>query len=339
MDLLTKLNPNQKKAVLHTDGPLLILAGAGSGKTRVITHRIAYLIHTKHINPTRIFAVTFTNKAAEEMKSRIMDLAGPGGNSVFVKTFHSAAVYILRRWGERIGIHPSFSIYDSGDQEDVIKSILIDMRLDPKKLKPSTLASQISEIKDKAELLEGSDISMLLPKYHALDFSELYKEYGKRLREANALDFNDLLIKTVELLRKDQETLSDLQRRWQYFMVDEYQDTNFAQYLIAKYLASGSRNLCVVGDDDQSIYSWRGADIRNILNFEKDYPDAMVVTLEENYRSTRPILDAASSVIRNNQQRKNKKIISQRGDGEARVHYLGLKHYFHFHLPKNRQDF
>ena len=320
MDLLTKLNPNQKKAVLHTDGPLLILAGAGSGKTRVITHRIAYLIHTKHINPTRIFAVTFTNKAAEEMKNRIMDLAGPGGNSVFVKTFHSAAVYILRRWGERIGIHPSFSIYDSGDQEDVIKSILIDMRLDPKKLKPSTLASQISEIKDRAELLEGANIDLLLPKYHALDFSELYKEYGKRLREANALDFNDLLIKTVELLRKNPETLSDLQRRWQYFMVDEYQDTNFAQYLIAKFLASGSRNLCVVGDDDQSIYSWRGADIRNILNFEKDYPDAMVVTLEENYRSTRPILDAASSVIRNNQQRKNKKIISQRGDGEAPVY-------------------
>ncbi len=316
MNLLENLNENQKKAVVHTEGPLLILAGAGSGKTRVITHRIAYLIHEKRVRPWNIFAVTFTNKAAEEMKKRVISLTGPEGNSVFVKTFHAASVYILRRFGHRIGIEQNFSIYDQGDQEQVIKEILVSMRLDPKKIKPSSLASKISEIKDKADLVEGAQLDLLLPDYYAFDFSELYREYHVKLRQNNALDFNDLIIKTVGLLRDDGATLAELQRRWHYFMIDEYQDTNHAQYLLAKYLSYQSRNICVVGDDDQSIYSWRGADIRNILDFEKDYDDAQVITLDRNYRSRQPILDSASSLIRNNVNRKEKNLQACKGDGE-----------------------
>ncbi len=319
MNLLENLNTNQREAVLHTDGPLLILAGAGSGKTRVITHRIAYLIQEKRVHPSNIFAVTFTNKAAEEMKNRVMGLVGPAGNSVFIKTFHSSSSFILRRFGDRIGIPPAFSIYDQSDQESVVKEILLDMRLDPKKVRPSMIVSKISEVKEKAELLEGTDLSLLLPDYYAFNFEEIYTLYHEKLRANNALDFNDLLVKAVELLRASGPVLEELQRRWRYFMVDEYQDTSYAQYLIARYLAAKSRNICVVGDDDQSIYSWRGADIRNILNFEKDYPEAKVVTLEENYRSSEPILHAAASVIINNINRKIKNIRSTRGDGEPVV--------------------
>ncbi len=319
MSTLEHLNPNQKKAVLHTEGPLLILAGAGSGKTRVITHRIAHLLQKKGVHPANIFAVTFTNKAAEEMKNRVMQLVGPAGNSVFIKTFHSSSSYILRRFGEHIGIPPGFSIYDRNDQESVIKEILLDMRLDPKKVRPSIVVSKISEVKERAELLDGTDLSLLLPDYYAFNFEEIYTLYHDKLRTNNALDFNDLLIKAVELMKTSRPVLEELQRRWRFFMVDEYQDTSYAQYLIAHYLSSKSRNICVVGDDDQSIYSWRGADIRNILNFEKDYPDAMVVTLEENYRSSEPILNAASSVILNNMNRKIKNIRSTRGDGEPVV--------------------
>jgi len=319
MDLLENLNPNQRKAVEHTEGPLLILAGAGSGKTRVITHRIAYLMREKHVSPYRIFAVTFTNKAAEEMRKRVIGLTGPEGTSVFMKTFHSASVYILRRFGERIGIEKNFSIYDQGDQEQVIKGILEKMRIDPKKVKPSSIASKISEIKDKADLVDGARLDLLLPDYYAFDFQELYREYHQRLRQNNALDFNDLIIKTVELLRNDAPTLGELQSRWQYFMIDEYQDTNHAQYLMALLLSSQSRNICVVGDDDQSIYSWRGADIRNILDFEKDYDDARVITLDENYRSRQPILDSASHVIRNNVHRKEKNLKACKGEGEPVV--------------------
>ncbi|MCP4136165.1 MAG: UvrD-helicase domain-containing protein [bacterium] len=319
MDLLEKLNENQKEAVLHTDGPLLILAGAGSGKTRVITHRIAHLINDLKIPPYNIFAVTFTNKAAEEMKNRVIDIIGPSGNSVFMRTFHSAAVFILRRYGDAIGIPQTFSIYDMSDQQSVIKDVLLEMRLDPKKIKPSMVASKISEIKDKAALMEGDEMEKHMPDYFSFNFSEVYSQYHKKLAKANALDFNDLLIKTVELFRNSPKSLQELQRKWRYFMVDEYQDTNYAQYLIAKYLAAASRNLCVVGDDDQSIYSWRGADIRNILDFEKDYEDAGSITLEHNYRSTEPILKAASAVILNNINRKEKKIIAARGEGEPAV--------------------
>jgi len=319
MDLVSSLNENQKNAVEHTEGPLLILAGAGSGKTRVITHRIAQLIHNNGVRPYNIFAVTFTNKAAGEMKERITSLIGPQGNSVFVKTFHSASVYILRRYGELIGIPSAFTIYDQSDQEQVLKRVLVEMRLDPKKIKPSMLASKISEIKDKASLVQGVSLSSLIPDYFSFDFEEIYTQYHKELTKANALDFNDLLIKTVELLRNSPEVLQRLQTQWHYFMVDEYQDTNYAQYIITKMLAAHSKNICVVGDDDQSIYSWRGADIRNILNFEEDYPDAMVITLEENYRSSQEILKTASSVIENNLNRKEKKVVAVRGEGEVPI--------------------
>ncbi len=319
MTILENLNEHQREAVTRTDGPLLILAGAGSGKTRVITHRIAYLVDEKHVPPTSIFAVTFTNKATEEMKNRIVRLIGPAGSSVFIKTFHAAAVYILRRYGERIGVHSGFSIYDTSDQASLIKEILKELRLDPKKIRPESIASKISEIKDRAEIIDGADPALLMQKNLPFDFPEIYTKYQEGLNKSNALDFNDLLIKTVALLREDPATLAALQRQWKYFMVDEYQDTNYAQYLIAKYLASASRNLCVVGDDDQSIYSWRGADIRNILNFEKDYADAAVVTLGTNYRSTDPILAAASAVIKNNLNRKDKALTSDRGDGERVV--------------------
>jgi DNA helicase-2/ATP-dependent DNA helicase PcrA len=319
MDLLSKMNPPQREATLHTDGPLLILAGAGSGKTRVITHRIGYLVQEKHVAPTSIMAVTFTNKAADEMKKRIIDMIGPLGKSVFVKTFHSAAVYILRRYGKAIGIPDNFSIYDSRDQEDLVKEILIELRVDVKKIKPFGIVSKISEIKDKAQLVEGADLLAMMPKIFGVNFPEVYEEYHRRLRSRNALDFNDLLIETVSLLRKSDETLAKLQHIWKYFMIDEYQDTNTAQYLIAKYIASKTRNLCVVGDDDQSIYSWRGADITNILNFERDYPEAKVIKLEYNYRSTKEILDAAGQVISNNTQRMGKGIIAARGEGELPV--------------------
>lgn len=325
-DILKNLNENQKAAVLHTDGPLLILAGAGSGKTRVITHRIAHLINNG-VKPWNIFAVTFTNKACEEMKKRVMDIAGPQGNSVFIKTFHSAAVYILRRFGEDIKIPSNFTIYDSGDQEDVIKRILADMNLDPKKVKPSMIASRISEVKDSERFIEGVDVNMLLPDYFSFNFEEIFKKYQQKLSENNALDFNDLLIKTVELLRNSKRALTEMQRMWQYFMIDEYQDTNHSQYIIAKYLASASRNICVVGDDDQSIYSWRGADIRNILTFEKDYENTKIITLGENYRSSRQILDAAYSVIKNNENRKEKDIIAFRGDGERAVWCMANNEY------------
>jgi len=318
MDILNNLNDAQREAVTHTEGPLLILAGAGSGKTRVITHRIAYLIENG-VRPYNIFAVTFTNKAAEEMRNRVMNIVGPSGNSVFIKTFHSAAVYILRRFGEAAGIPKNFTIYDTRDQEDVIKRILVDMRLDPKKVKPSMIASKISEIKDSESYLEGADVSLMLPDYFSFDFREVFTKYHGKMAENNALDFNDLLIKTVGLLRSSQHALSELQRMWRYFMIDEYQDTNYSQYLIAKYLASASRNICVVGDDDQSIYSWRGADIRNILNFEKDYENARSITLDTNYRSTRQILEAASCVVKNNENRKEKNVHTSRGDGENLV--------------------
>ena len=315
MDLLQKLNEEQYNAVTYSDGPLLILAGAGSGKTRVITYRIAHLIKVAGIPPYAIVAVTFTNKAAEEMRNRIKGLIGPIGESVMIKTFHALAVYILRRHGDAIGIAPNFTIYDSRDQESLIKDILHDIHIDPKAIKPSMIAEKISSIKESSHYIQGGDITLLLPKYHSFNFQEIFTSYQQKLKQSNALDFSDLLIYTVQLLRNSQ-VLTTLQSRWRYFMVDEYQDTNFAQYLIAKYLASQTKNICVVGDDDQSIYSWRGADIRNILNFEKDYPDAKVITLHKNYRSTAPILQAASYVIKNNYRRKDKKLTSHRGDGE-----------------------
>ncbi|HOF35114.1 MAG TPA: 3'-5' exonuclease [Spirochaetota bacterium] len=314
MDILESLNESQKEAVLATEGPLLIFAGAGSGKTKVITHRIAHLIRDLRVPPYKIFAVTFTNKAAGEMKKRISSIIGGSGDDVFVKTFHSASVYILRRFGEKIGIHPNYSIYDTSDQESIVKAILGEMNIDVQKYAKRVI-SKISEVKDKAELIEGADPYAFLPKEYAVNYAEIYDEYNKRLRAANALDFNDLLIYAVKLLRDSPEVIETLQNKWSYFMIDEYQDTNRAQYMMAKYLAAKSRNICVVGDDDQSIYSWRGADISNILNFEKDYPEAKVIKLETNYRSTSYILDAAYSVVKNNRTRKDKRLNSFRGEG------------------------
>jgi len=312
---LQKLNQEQYKAVTHIEGPLLILAGAGSGKTRVITYRIAHLIKNIGIPPYSIVAVTFTNKAAQEMQNRIKGLIGPIGESVMIKTFHSLAVYILRRHGEAIGIPSNFTIYDDHDQESVIKDILRNLNIDPKAVKPSMIAEKISRIKESKHYIEGGDVTPLLPKFHSFNFPEIFTQYHEKCKAANALDFSDLLVRTVQLLR-NKEVLHKLQSRWKYFMIDEYQDTNLAQYLIAKYLSSETKNICVVGDDDQSIYSWRGADIRNILNFEKDYPDAMVITLHRNYRSTEPILNAAWHVIKHNYNRKDKSLTSHRGDGE-----------------------
>lgn len=316
MDIRKHLNEEQYKAVTHIDGPLLILAGAGSGKTRVITYRITHLIKNAGIPPYKIVAVTFTNKAANEMQIRIRDLIGPIGESVMIKTFHSLAVYILRRFGQCIGIPSNFTIYDDHDQESVIKDILRNLSIDPKAVKPSMIAEKISRIKESKHYIEGGDITPLLQKFHSFNFPEIFSQYHERCKAANALDFSDLLVRTVELLR-NKEVLHTLQSRWKYFMIDEYQDTNLAQYLISKYLSSETKNICVVGDDDQSIYSWRGADIRNILNFEKDFPNAMVITLHKNYRSTEPILNAAGHVIKHNYNRKDKNLTSNRGDGEA----------------------
>ncbi len=317
MHITEDLNKEQQEAVTTTEGPLLIFAGAGSGKTRVITHRIAYLIHQTGVAPLSIFAVTFTNKAAEEMRNRIVQLAGPVGKDVFIRTFHSASVYILRNHGDRIDIPRSFTIYDRQDQESVVKKIIRDeLKMDPKRLRPSTLISRISSIKDRAEFVEDSDISSLMPEVPYISFHELFDRYHQVLRENRALDFNDLIIETVRLFREAPEVLESLQRRWRYFMVDEYQDTNYAQYLMVRYLSSVSQNLCVVGDDDQSIYSWRGADIRNILNFEQDFSRTRTVTLNRNYRSAHPILQAAASVIKNNFNRKEKDLQSVVDDGE-----------------------
>ncbi|MCX7678302.1 MAG: UvrD-helicase domain-containing protein [Spirochaetes bacterium] len=320
MNMLDQLNNNQREAVMFTNGPLLILAGPGSGKTRVITHRIAYLIKEKLVPPSAIFAVTFTNKACEEMKKRVIDMIGPIARDVFIKTFHSASVYILRRYGDRIGIPSNFAIYDTTDQESVVKDILMSMNIDPHRVKPSSLVAKISEIKEREEYIDGIEVTTLFPKYSYFDFKELFDEYHKVLEKNCALDFNDLLIRCVELLRNVPEVLEKLQSRWKFFMIDEYQDTNHAQYLLAMLLSRSSRNICVVGDDDQSIYSWRGADIRNILEFERDFPDAKVIVLEKNYRSHARILDAAKAVVKNNVQRKEKNIQSIKNDGELPVY-------------------
>ncbi|MCL2025652.1 MAG: UvrD-helicase domain-containing protein, partial [Leptospirales bacterium] len=317
MDITGSLNKNQREAVLHTEGPLLILAGAGSGKTKVITHRIAHIINENKAAPHSIFAVTFTNKAAEEMRTRVINLVGPAGNSVFVKTFHSAAVYILRKYGNLLGIPRNFSIYDTNDQASLIKTILEEMKIDTKKNKPSQIVSIISEIKDRPDFVDGGASFFNAYDFrYIFNFQEVFDIYHERMAKQNALDFNDLLIKSVELLRRSPETLSALQRQWKYFMVDEYQDTNRVQYIMTKALASATKNLCVVGDDDQSIYSWRGADIRNILDFEKDYSSAAVITLEENYRSSSQIIEAASHVIQNNVERKEKNVLAVNGEGE-----------------------
>ena len=299
------LNDRQKEAVLHTDGPLLILAGAGSGKTRVLTHRIAYLIAEKGVNPWNILAITFTNKAAHEMRERVDKIAGSEGGSVWVSTFHSTCVRILRRHIDRLGYDNNFTIYDADDQKTLIKEICRKMNIDTKKVKERALLAQISHAKD--ELLNPDEMEMNAgADFNQKRAAQVYREYQAALRRNNALDFDDLICKTVELFQNCGDVLQSYQERFRYIMVDEYQDTNTAQFKFVSLLASRYENLCVVGDDDQSIYRFRGANIGNILGFERVFPDAKVIRLEQNYRSTQNILNAANGVIANNTERKEK---------------------------------
>ena len=314
MSIYDTLNDMQQKAVFHVDGPLLILAGAGSGKTRVLTHRAAYLIEEKGVNPWNIMAITFTNKAAGEMRERIDNIVGFGSESIWVSTFHSSCVRMLRRHIDKLGYDTNFTIYDSDDSKTVMKDICKKLNIDTKYLKEKTILAAISNAKNE----------MMSPEQYILehtgDYSkkrigEAYKEYQDRLKKNNALDFDDLLVKTVELFLNCPEVLDHYQERFKYIMVDEYQDTNTVQFRFVSLLAAKYGNLCVVGDDDQSIYKFRGANIENILNFEKVFPDALVIKLEQNYRSTKMILDAANAVIANNKNRKDKKLWTDKTEG------------------------
>lgn len=309
------LNSMQREAVFCTEGPLLILAGAGSGKTRVLTHRAAYLIEEKGVNPYHILAITFTNKAAEEMRERIDKLVGFGSESIWVSTFHAACVRILRRYIDRLGYDNHFTIYDSDDQKSLMKDVCKRLQIDTKIYKEKMFLGVISSAKD--ELISPEEFTLRA----AGDFAKekqaaVYREYQAMLHKNNALDFDDLIVKTVELFKHDAEVLNNYQERFKYIMVDEYQDTNTAQFELVRLLASKYRNLCVVGDDDQSIYKFRGANIKNILNFEDVYPEAKVIKLEQNYRSTQNILNAANFVIANNVGRKSKSLWTENDEGE-----------------------
>ena len=314
MSIYESLNPVQQEAVYHTEGPLLILAGAGSGKTRVLTHRIAYLIDECQVNQWNILAITFTNKAAGEMRERVDQIVDFGAEDIWVSTFHSTCVRILRRYIDRLGYDRSFTIYDGDDQKTVIKEVCKKLNIDTKVYKERTLLSAISSAKDE---MIGPKEYLLRSEgdYARQRIAQVYEEYQKRLRSNNALDFDDLLFKTVELFKTDAEVLNYYQDRFKYIMVDEYQDTNTVQFQFVSLLAAKYRNLCVVGDDDQSIYKFRGANIHNILDFEKTFPDAKVIKLEQNYRSTKTILDAANGVIHHNQGRKDKTLWTDNEQG------------------------
>ncbi|MBM7839016.1 DNA helicase-2/ATP-dependent DNA helicase PcrA [Alkalihalobacillus xiaoxiensis] len=311
--MLSGLNPEQRKAVVHTDGPLLLMAGAGSGKTRVLTHRISYLLRKNQTPPWAVLALTFTNKAAREMKDRVIDLVGPIAEDIWISTFHSMCVRILRRDIDRIGYTRNFTILDSSDQLSVIKQILKNKNLDTKKFDPRAILGIISSAKN--ELQTAKQFNKQQQEMFQQVAGEVYVEYEKRLKVNNALDFDDLIMKTIQLFADVPEVLEFYQRKFQYIHVDEYQDTNKAQYKLVKMIADRLQNICVVGDSDQSIYAWRGADIQNILSFEKDYPDATVILLEQNYRSTKTILDAANQVISNNGNRKPKNLWTENQDG------------------------
>lgn len=315
MSLLDTLNEQQKQAVMTTEGPLLILAGAGSGKTRVLTHRTAYLIDELGVNPYNIMAITFTNKAAGEMRERIDKMVGYGSESIWVSTFHSTCVRILRRYIDRLGYSTNFTIYDADDQKTLMKDICKRLNIDTKIHKERMFLSAISSAKD--ELIDPIEFETRAAGDYAKRIqAQVYREYQQVLRQNNALDFDDLIMKTVELFKLDGEVLNAYQERLRYIMVDEYQDTNTAQFELIRLLANKYKNLCVVGDDDQSIYKFRGANIYNILNFEKHFPDATVIKLEQNYRSTQNILDAANGVIANNVGRKEKSLWTDNGTGD-----------------------
>ncbi|MFC7745944.1 DNA helicase PcrA [Lentibacillus kimchii] len=320
-ELVNGLNEQQQEAVKHTDGPLLIMAGAGSGKTRVLTHRIAYLLAEKDVSPRSVLAITFTNKASREMKDRVNKLVGAEGKQIWVSTFHAMCVRILRRDSDRIGYSQNFTILDSGDQLSVVKQILKDLNIDPKKFNPKSMLGQISSAKN--ELITPEEYSKNAADFFQRQVSQIYERYQKTLRKNQALDFDDLIMQTIHLFERVPEVLEYYQRRFQYIHVDEYQDTNHAQYYLVQQLASRFQNLCVVGDSDQSIYGWRGADITNIMSFEQDYPSARVIYLEQNYRSTKSILEAANHVIAHNTGRKPKNLWTDNQDGNKVNYYQG----------------
>ncbi|MFU0827143.1 MAG: ATP-dependent DNA helicase [Lachnoclostridium sp.] len=327
MSIYDTLNKEQRKAVEHDKGPLLILAGAGSGKTRVLTHRIAYLIEHRNVSPWNILAITFTNKAANEMRERVDKILGYCSQNIWVSTFHSTCVKILRRWIDLIGYDRSFTIYDTDDQMSLMREVCKYLNIDTKVLKERTLLSIISSAKD--ELISPEEFELnAVGDFNKTKYAAVYKEYQKRLKSSNALDFDDLIFKTVELFQASKEALTYYQQRFRYILVDEYQDTNTAQFKLISLLADGinedgikEHNLCVVGDDDQSIYKFRGANIYNILNFEKEYPNAKVIKLEQNYRSTKRILEAANHVISHNTGRKEKSLWTNNPEGEP-IHYI-----------------
>jgi DNA helicase-2/ATP-dependent DNA helicase PcrA len=320
-DSINKLNPRQKEAAVTTEGPLLIMAGAGSGKTRVLTHRIAYLISKRLAAPWSILAITFTNKAAREMQERVAKLVGPSGKDIWVSTFHSMCVRILRRDIERIGYGTNFSILDSTDQLSVIRNVMKDNNIDTKKFEPKAIQAAIGGAKN--ELLSPAQYEQRQGDYFQSLVAKVYTQYQRRLKANNSLDFDDLILLTIQLFKDDPQVLDSYQNKFKYIHVDEYQDTNKAQYTLCKMLAEKHHNICVVGDSDQSIYRWRGADITNILNFEADYPEACSILLEQNYRSTSNILDAANAVIKNNLGRKAKNLWTDQSGGDKITLYQG----------------
>jgi DNA helicase-2/ATP-dependent DNA helicase PcrA len=317
--LLEDLNPSQRHAVAATDGPVLVVAGAGSGKTRVLTYRIGHLIRDLGVSPYSILAITFTNKAAGEMKERVANLVGRVADGMWVSTFHSACVRILRREAPRLGYRSSFSIYDDADSVRLVTMCIRDLDLDPKRFPPKVIRAAISNAKN--ELIDYETYGANGEGFYHEKVSDIYRLYQQRLVEASAVDFDDILVLTVDIFRAFPEVLTQYQQRFQYILVDEYQDTNHAQYMLVKLLAAAHRNIFVVGDADQSVYAFRGADMRNILDFEKDYDDATIVLLEQNYRSTQTILDAANAVIRHNESRKPKRLWTDEGAGELIAAY------------------
>src|SRR6478735_4760870 len=322
MDFLSSLNDSQRDAVLTTDGPLLILAGAGSGKTRVITHRMAYIIANGHATPDQVLAVTFTNKAAEEMRGRVEQLLGEDCRQIWLSTFHSLCARLLRREAPAIGLSRDFVIYDSSDQLTVVKQALKSLQIDDSFIQPRAALSRISSAKNR---MEGPESIATAAGWNRRDeqIAKVYAYYLNALKECNALDFDDLLLKTVDVFEQSERVRAKYAQQFRYVMVDEYQDTNRPQYLLIRRLAEIHRNLCVVGDPDQSIYKWRGADLKNILDFEDDFGDARIVKLERNYRSTQIILDAASAVIRQNRNRKDKRLWTDRAGGDRIAYYRG----------------
>lgn len=338
---INKLNPKQKEAAIATNGPLLIMAGAGSGKTRVLTHRIAYLISKRLAAPWSILAITFTNKAAREMQERVSKLIGPSGRDIWVSTFHSMCVRILRKDIERIGFGSNFSILDSTDQLSVIRNVMKDNNIDTKKIEPKAVQGVISSAKN--ELMTPAQYEQQQGDYFQAIAAKVYTQYQRRLKANNSLDFDDLLLLTIQLFKDVPEVLEFYQNKFKYIHVDEYQDTNKAQYTLCKMLAEKHHNICVVGDSDQSIYRWRGADITNILNFEADYPEAQSILLEQNYRSTSNILDAANAVIKNNMGRKVKNLWTDRDGGDKITVYQGDSeheegYFVAGEIRKNRQN-